>query len=342
MRRLLLPLVALAGVILFGWAWYAVVEGFGVLDGIYQSVTTLSTVGFDEVQPLDASGKIFTIVFIIGGVGLTFYTATAMIEEFVVSGVAERLRGRDSRKVRHMRDHVIVCGFGRVGQEIARELRARDVDVLVVEQSADRLETARDLGCATIHGDATEEQPLLEAGVDRARVLVAASDSDVGNTYIVLSARSLNASLLIIARAGSESAEARMRAAGANRIVSPYRLAGRRMALTAVQPLLLDFVDRLSNQGGPAGGIIAEVLIADGASLAGQRVATAFSNSELHILGIERADGTFLVPSGSTLLEAGDRLMLFGPQSDIEQVSAIAGAPEGAAPPAVAEAPESR
>ena len=227
-----------------------------------------------------------------------------------------------------MRDHVIVCGFGRVGQEIARELRQRDEHVLVVEQSGDRLEIARELGCAAIMGDATEEAVLRAAGLERARVLVAASDSDVGNTYIVLSARTLNAKLLIIARAGSESAEARMLAAGANRTVSPYRLAGRRMALTAIQPLMLDFVDRLSTQGGPAGGIIAEVLIADGSPLIGRTIATAFAgDDDVHVIGLVRTNGEFTVPRGRTELMLGDRLMLFGHQDAIEDVSSKAGAP---------------
>lgn len=338
MRRSLLLLAVLTVITGIGWSWYTLVEGFTALDGLYQAVTTLSTVGFDEVQPLDTSGQIFTIFFIIGGIGLTFYTATTVVEQVVAAGVAERLRGRDiRRRVRRMKGHVIVCGFGRVGEAIAGELRERDSDVVVVEREQARLEDARAIGCAAVQGDATVESVLISAGIERAKVLVAASDSDVGNTYIVLTARELNPRLVIIARAGSDAAEARMRTAGANRVVSPYRLAGRRMALTAVQPLLLDFVDRLSTQGGPAGGIIAEVLIAEGSALAGQTVAAAFGHDAVHILGIERADGTFVVPRGTTGLEPGDRLMLFGPQDDVERVSSAAGGPEATTSPAALE-----
>ena len=341
MRRVLWLAAALAGVVLIGSGWYTFVEGFGPLNGVFQAVTTLSTVGFEEVEPLDTSGKVFTIVFIIGGIGLTFYTATTMIEQVVVVGLAERLRHDPRRGVRRMRDHVIVCGFGRVGEAITRELRVRDTDVVVVEQTSARLDSARELGCAAIEGDATTDGALLAAGIERARVLVAASDSDVGNTYIVLSARSLNPAVMIIARAGTEAAEARMRTAGANRVISPYRLAGRRMALTAVQPLLLDFVDRLSTQGGPTGGIIAEVLVAEGSPLAGRTLADAFGDDTVHVLGIERADGAFIVPRGSTTLEAGDRLMLFGPQEEVERVSSAAGASDAASAPR-APAPEAR
>lgn len=248
----------------------------------------------------------------------------------MAGGVAERLRGRDSRRrVKRMREHVIVCGFGRVGEEIARELRERHTEVVVVEREATRLEAAREIGCAAVEGDATTESTLIAAGVERARVLVAASDSDVGNTYIVLSARALNPDLTIVARAGSEAAEARMRTAGANRVVSPYRLAGRRMALTAAQPLLLDFVDRPStHDDGTGRGIIAELLVVPGSTFEGRTVGATWSGSDLRVLGIERRDGTFLVPHAGTCLEAGDRVMLFGSQEQIEILSSAADMPD--------------
>ena len=329
MRRLVL-LVSLLGAVISGAAvWYWAVEDFPPLDAIYQSVTTISTVGFDEVRPLDNSGRIFTIVYILGGIGLMFYVATAIVETMVVGGMAERfgLR-RASRRVRQMDHHYIICGYGRVGREIVSDLTARGEPFVIVDQSEDALAPARAAGVPVVHGDATEEAILIEAGIRRAQALVAAADSDVGNTYIVLTARSINADLFIVARAGSDSAGQRMTSAGANRVVSPYRIGGRRMALQAVHPMLVDFVDHL------AGGndsdddhLLAEVLIAgDAVGLAGQTIEEACGPLDgVRVLGLEHVDGRFTVgPNGKLLLAEGDRLMLYGDREAIEALSAAA------------------
>ena len=324
MRRLVLPLTLLTLVFAIGTAWYRLVEGFTFLEAVYQAVTTLSTVGFSEVRPLDTSGRIFTIGFILFGIGLMFYTATAIVEAVVAGEVRDLLgRRRTGRRVQRMENHVIVCGYGRVGREIATELADHGVAFLVIDQQAAVVADAAESGAAVVHGDATEESVLRSAHVERARGLVAAADSDVGNTYIVLTARALNPELFIVARAGSTSAEQRMLSAGANRVISPYQIAGRRMALSIVQPLVLDFVDVLSARRTPDKQVLAEISVDESSSLDGRTIADAFDrNSGIRLLGVEHAKGQLVVgPSGDETLHLGDRLMVYATRQALERFS---------------------
>lgn len=316
----------LVAIIAIGTAWYAAIEDFGFLDGLFMAVTTITTVGYREVHPLDTSGRLFTMVYILGGVGVVFYTAVALVEAAVAGDIAEALGGvRLSRKVGRMQDHIVLCGFGRVGEEIARQLRLRDGQQLVViDKDPGRREPALHLGALAVVGDATDEEVLRSAGVERARVLIAAADSDTQNTFVALTARALNPDLVIIARAGSESAEARLRTAGANRIISPYRIAGRRIALAAAQPLLVDFAEGAAD-GGDAAQTLAEIAVGGGGTgLDGRTVAEVLT--EVHgtrILGVEHANGELVVgPPGDLRLRTGDRLMLYGDPQEIEELAA--------------------
>jgi voltage-gated potassium channel len=224
-----------------------------------------------------------------------------------------------------MHDHIVLCGFGRVGEEIARELRGRREEVLVIDRDPARREPAVALGCAAIVGDATDEAVLREAGVERAKVLIAAADSDTGNTFVALTARALNPKLLIIARAGSEPAEQRLTTAGANRVISPYRIAGRRIALAAIQPLLIDFAEGMPHRDHDAINTLAEIAIGDGGqAVEGRTLAGALDGlRSTRVLAIERASGEVVVgPSGDFELRSGDRLMLYGDQQEIEELAA--------------------
>lgn len=327
MRRLAILLGLLAGAILLGTAWYALVEGFGLVNALYQAVTTITTVGFQEVHPLDTSGRLFTIVYILSGVGLLFYTATAVVETVVVGELAEELGlRRSSRKARNMERHFVICGYGRVGREIAHELAIRDEAFVIIDRDEHTLATAEHPRSVVVRGDATEEPTLRAAGIERARALIAAADSDVENTYIVLTARALNAGLFIVARAGSEPAERRLESAGADRVVSPYRIGGRRMALAAVQPMLMDVMDTLmeSTNADQSGRVLAEIVVEDeAASLAGRTIQEVFRpDSGLQVLGIERgARGIEVGPHGNTVLAAGDRIMVYGESEALEQLS---------------------
>ena len=229
--RLLLPLLALLAIVAQATAWYAWVEGFGILDALYMTAITLTTIGFGEVRPLDESGKVFTIFLSLTGIGVMLYAAGTIAERLVGGAVADAVgaRGRHRRAGR-MRDHVVVCGQGRVGREIVRLLRERGEAVLALDVRGEALEEASADGAAILLGDATEQAVLERANAAQARALVAALDTDMNNAFVVLTARSLNPGLRIVARAGSDAAARRLETAGADLVVSPYRIAAESMA----------------------------------------------------------------------------------------------------------------
>lgn len=235
--RLLVPAIALVAIIAGASAWYAWVEDFGAFDGFYMAVITLTTVGYEEVHPLDRGGRLFTILYTGTGIGVLFYTAGAIVEEVVAGSIAEALgvRGR-SRRAGRMRNHIVVCGLGRVGAEVVRQLQERGEQVLVIDSNQDRLDVARAMGAAYLTGDATDQVQLERANLEHARALVAAVHSDAENTFIVLTARALNPGLAITARATSDAAVAHLEAAGADHVISPYRIAGERMAEAVLGP----------------------------------------------------------------------------------------------------------
>ena len=325
-QRLLFTAGLLLALFCAGTLWYWLVEGFHPVDALYQAVTTLTTVGFQEVEPLGHRGRLFTIAYVLVGVGVLFYFAVTAAERLIVGGLADALGARRTRgRARRMQDHYIVCGFGRVGEEIARELHRHGALLVIVDALPQRQALATERGYVAIGGDATEDATLLEAGVERAKVLIAASDSDVGNVFVTITARSLNPTLFIIARAGTESAGQRLRAAGANRVISPYQIAGRRMALAAVQPLLLDFVPvTAGRRPEDRVNLLVELVVAEEAeTLAGRTLHEAFAGlPSVRVLGIERAGGELLVaPAGDTVLMHDDRVILYGEQQEIEELS---------------------
>ncbi len=227
MRRVQSGVLALGVVLVAGTVGY-VLLGFGVLDALYQTVTTVTTVGFREVQPLHANGKIFTIVLILVGVGTALYTLTVLLETFVEGHFLRHMEGRRmERTIARLHDHVIICGWGRVGRASAAQLVAAGQKVVVVDRDADRLD---DVPHPSVLGDIDSDEVFLAAGIQRARALVAALADDADNVYATLSARALRPDLVIIARARSEESMPKLYRAGADEVVNPQLIGGRRMA----------------------------------------------------------------------------------------------------------------
>lgn len=302
-RRLLFASALLALLVVTGTSWFAIVENFSMLDALYQVVVTVSTVGFEEVNPLDTSGRIFTMLFILLGIGIMFYVAGALVEELVVGGVAATLgQGRLNRRIRRMHDHHVICGYGRVGAAVAEELLAHGEHPLVIDSDASRLALAQAAGLTALSGDATDEATLVQAQVSAAKVLIAATESDAANTFIALTARALNPEIYIIAGARNDSSVPRLEAAGANRVFALHRIAGRRIALAAVQPMLLNFVDTISRHDPDSVTMLAELLIDDEAApLAGQTISAVFASlRDTRVLGLERLDGGLIVGPTAT------------------------------------------
>jgi len=316
--RLLTGLAIFGALLAVGTAGYMIIERWGFIDALFMTVTTVTTVGYREVHPLDTKGRLFTIGLVLFGVGTAFYLLTTLVALVIEGDLGAalgmtRMRGR----IEQLRDHHILCGFGRVGEEIARELAERTVPFVVVETNEEALARASAAGFLTVEGDAASDEVLLLAGVKHARTLLAASDSDSGNTYITLTAKALNPAIFVVARAGKPESEARARRAGADRVISPYSIGGRRMALSAIQPHIVEFMDTLA-VGRNSDQILAEVEVTQDSALFGLYVRHLLESSRVTVLGLRRAAGDLIVgPREDVRLEEGDRLIVAGPEHEI-------------------------
>ena len=250
-RRFLFPIISLAVLLAAGTAGYRWMESLGTIDALYMTVITISTVGFGEVKPLSPTGRLFTIGLIFSGGGLVAYTLSGTAA-FVLSGEwrANWARKKRHSMLAHISHHVIICGYGRIGRHVAHELKAEGIPFVVVDLSPEKIADIMESGCLALQGNASSEANLKEAGIDRARGLVAAANSDAENVFIVLTARSMRKDLLIVARANFEESEPKLLRAGANRLILPYRITGRRMVTMLVRPDVADFLDDVAHAGG--------------------------------------------------------------------------------------------
>lgn len=324
-RRLALALGLLAGVCVAGTVGY-VLLGFSLLDAAYQTVTTVATVGFREVEPLDARGQIFTIVLILIGVGTALYAFSVLLETLIEGHLSELFgRRRMERQIESMHDHVIVCGWGRVGRAIADELVAEATPFVVVDRDAHRVEATE---LPVVVGDATEDRTLEEAGLSRARALVAALDSDAGNLFVTLSARSLRPDLFIVARARVEDSEEKLRRAGADRVVNPQSIGGVRIAAFVLQPHVTEFLDVVMHDRGLQFRL-EEISVPPRSPLAGRTIRDAQLRDRTGalVLALREADGSFNTnPSPDTELREGNILIAIGTSSELDALTTLVGA----------------
>lgn len=313
--------VLLITVTIVGTAGYMIIEGWSLLDAVYMTVIVLTTIGFEETHQLDDPGRIFTIFLAVFGVGAIFYTVVSAFQ-FMLEGELGNILGvhRMKSQIESLRNHYILCGFGRVGEEVARQFVSRNVAFAVIENTPEAVQRAQQRGYPLLIGDATTDEMLRQAGIERAAGLLAASDSDAGNTFITLTAKALNPNILVIARAAHPDSTPRMERAGADRVFSPYVTAGRQMANSAMQPMMVEFIDTLAAQTG--GPIIAELDISADSELPGRSVHDLLHQCPtIIVLGLRRQSHDVMVgPPGDTRLEAGDRLILMGEKDDLDRL----------------------
>jgi voltage-gated potassium channel len=318
-RRTQLALLAVLAVVTAGSIGY-IMLGFSPLDAVYQTVTTITTVGFREVRPLGAAGKIFTIALIIAGVGTALYAFSVVLESLVEGHLRQHFeRRRMERDIARMSGHTIVCGWGRVGRAVAVHLAGQGAAVVVVDIDPQRV---ADVACPALVGDVTDDEVLRKAGIMRARALVAAINTDAENVYVTLSARSLRPDLIIIARARTEASEPKLLRAGATRVVNPQRIGGQRIAAAALQPNVVEFLDVVMHDGSLEFRL-EEVPVRAGSRLAGHTLqeADAGEATGALVLALRGRDGTFLTnPPMRTPVEAGYILIAIGTQ---QQLSAL-------------------
>jgi voltage-gated potassium channel len=319
-RRVRIGLVALALVLVVGTVGF-LLFGFGPLDALFQTVITITTVGFNSPHPLDAGSKAFTIVLILVGVGTALYTFSAVLELLIEGHMRDLVRRRRmERDIDRMSEHVIVCGWGRVGREVAQFLANAGRDVVVVDRDPERL---RQVPFASVAGDVTNDEILHLAGIDRAATLVAALDTDADNLYVTVASKSMRPDIQIIARARNESSEPKLVRAGADRVVNPQQLGGDRMAAFVVQPHVVDFVDVVMHDG-TLEFRLEELAVSATSPLAGNSLRSAHLRDRTGalVLAIRRPDGSFVTnPSPESVIEAGDVLISVG---TAEQLGALA------------------
>ncbi|HYF47482.1 MAG TPA: potassium channel protein [Acidimicrobiales bacterium] len=299
--------------------------GLDPLDALYQTVTTIATVGFRELpEEPSANFRIFTMGLILTGVGTALYTATVLLESVVEGRLTDRIgRRRMQRTIDDLTGHVVLCGWGRVGRTIERHLQMAGEDVVVVETDLERYDVMEGL---KVWGDATDDKVMTQAGIERAAVLVTAVDSDADNLFVALSARARCPELFIVSRVRDEANEAKLRQAGADRVINPQQIGGGRMAALARSRNVADFLDVVMHDGSLEFRL-EDVAVPGGSTLAGKtlREAQVRDTTGALVLAIRDGDGEFATnPGPDTVLSEGDVLIAIGTEEQLEQLVQLA------------------
>jgi voltage-gated potassium channel len=324
-RRFIFAVALVVLVASFGTAGYMLLEGWNFIDSLYMTVITLASVGFKEVHDLSPFGRIFTIIIIIGGVGTVAYALSAGAK-IILEGELQEVYGRRrlEKKIREMKNHYIVCGYGRMGKIICRELREKNVKFVIVEKQPDMHQEKDDL--LIFPGDATKDEVLKELGIERAKGLVTVLPTDAENLFVVLSARGLNPNLFIVARAGEEGSENKLIRAGADKVVSPYHIGGLRIAHTVLKPAVVDFIE-FATKSGNIDLQMEEVLIKESSELVGKSLDECGIGRELGIIivAIKKPNGEMKFnPTFKSAIKTGDTLIALGESSKLKNLEVMA------------------
>ena len=325
--RLVASLIAL--VMAGGTLGYVLIEGWSLWDAFYMTVITITTVGYREVHPMSRAGEAFTVVILLSGVGSFFYAFTLFFALLAEGHIVERRQQRKlARMLDDLKDHFILCGFGRMGEIIAGEFSRQQVPFVVIERSTDRMQAALDRGFLAVEADASNEDVLKRVRIDRARGFIAAVGTDAENVYAVLSARLLRPDVFIIGRAETDDARGKLRRAGADRVISPYHIGGQQLAQTALRPAVVDFV-QLATTSENLDLNMEQVHIGDGSPLAGRSLVEAGLRQRFGVVvvGIRRIDGRMdFNPPPETAMRAGDDLVVLGRADNLKELEAAADA----------------
>jgi voltage-gated potassium channel len=318
-RRIGIAAALLVIVAFVGTAGFVGIEGWDWFDALYKTVATVTAVGGGEPSPPSTGGKVWTMTVVMIGWGVLTYTLLALMSYVLEGhlGIAIKMR-RMQRQVTRMNNHFVLCGYGRVGSEIARDLHSENIACVIIDVNEESLARAAADGYKIVSGSASDLAVLAVAGIDRARGLITAIDNDAENIYVTLSARVLRPDIFIVARANRIDSEPKLRLAGANRIISPYAIAGRRMARLAIRPTAVEFVDTIMSAAN-AELVLEDLIIPQ--TWVGRTIVTLAGESEgVLILAIKRAGTMAFRPAGATLLMTGDELVAAGPSAAIRML----------------------
>ncbi len=325
-RQLLFALTAVVIAICFGAVGFHLIEGWSILDSLYVSAQTVTTVGYGDLTPATHNGRIFSLLFMLVGVGVVLYALTtsvhAIVQSELVAAFGER---RQSRKMSNLRNHFIICGSGRVGSHLVRALLNSSEPFIVIENDPQRVTELTELGVLVLVRDATLEETLLEAGVEHARGLATCLPDDADNVYVVLTARDLNPQMHIVARAAEEQAEAKLIRAGANRVVAPTIIGGHRMAMALTKPAVDDFLGSIT--ANKLELAFEQLEVDPGSPLVGRKLSETNIRSELNIVvvSIRRNNGEIQFnPSGDAAIHQGDMLIAIGHAESLMKLAELA------------------
>lgn len=329
-RYLVRGAALLVAVLCFGTVGYMAIEKWRFLDALYMTVITITTVGFKEVRNVSDAGQIFTIVLIFFGIGIVAYSLGLVVQAMVLFQMREILGRRKLGLIkRSMKDHYILCGYGRIGKTICKELIAHKIPVLVIDASQGMKSPFEELGIPYIIDDATSEDVLMEAHIDRAKGLVTVVSSDADNLFITMTARGLNPDLFILTRTEEEQNQKKFLRAGADRAFLPYLIGGRKMADAIVKPAVSDFLD-LTVHDKDIELKMEELQVKDQSGLAGVNLVESGIRQDLNIIivAIRKGDGEMTFnPSSLTKIEAGDTLIALGNKDDLEALAKLLSEP---------------
>ena len=325
MKHLKWTFIAALAVILTGTLGYMLLEGWDPLDAFYMTIISITTTGFAEVRPLSPAGRVLTIFLIVAGVSSLAYLGGKAIQELLESQILGRRNV--NKQVSKLRNHYIVCGYGRLGRPICAELIGTHSEFVMIKKNEDRIKQISDANMLYVHGDATNDDVLIQAGIKNARGLIAVLASDADNVYVTLSARELNNHIFIVTRAIGEEAEKKLIRAGANRIVKPYEIGALRMAHLLVRPGVVDFMDIVARKSG-VDLALEEIMVRHGSELNGITLADSTLRQRLNIIivAIYRTESEFIYnPKSSETIREGDRLIAIGEWENLQQLNKMCG-----------------
>jgi voltage-gated potassium channel len=322
-KRLLINLVIFFAIVSSGLIGFMVIEGWNAFDALYMTITTLTTVGFMEVHPLSPGGRIFTMILILLGVGFILYFL-GITTRMMVEGTIRDIYGRRKleKKITHISGHYLVCGYGRIGRSVTQILRDKPLEVVVIEKDENYIPEFQEKNVTYVLGEATSEDILIRAGIERAKGLVAAASSDADNVYITLTARGLNPDLFILARAAEEASIKKLKRAGADQVVSPYELGARRMANTILRPAVVDFIE-FAVHNRDLNLQMEELTVSSHSKI---KDVTLFDSGirkdhNLIVVAIRKKTGEMVFnPSSNTKIHEGDTLVALGDRDNLSQL----------------------